>query len=85
MESKIFVDYFPNPTEPNPFFFKSKEDYLKVSEALNNLMYAKREREDILSSKKDISNNDIKRWQQLLDDYERILNEGLQDRFKDKE
>jgi len=82
MGSKIFIDYFPSLAEPNPFFFKSKEDYENAYEALNKLWYAQDEWEDILSSKKEITNSDIKRWQQLLDNYEKTLNEGLQDRFK---
>jgi len=85
-EQKIFIDFFPMPPEPNPFFFKSWEDYEKAREARDKLGYAEDEREDILFVKKvEIKEADILRWQQLLIAYEKALNEGLQDRFKETE
>jgi len=83
-EQKMFIDFFPMPSEPNPFFFKSWEDYEKAREALHKLGYAEDEREDIIFNKKEeVKESDVLRWRQLLIDYHKALDEGLQDRFKE--
>jgi hypothetical protein len=81
-KGQIFIGFFPKPPEPNPFMFKSKEDYFKAREARDELGYSREEWRDISFSNKEITDSDIQRWRQLLDNYNKALNEGLQDRFK---
>jgi hypothetical protein len=82
-DQKPFIDFFPLPPEPNPFMFETKELYFNAKNIWFELVKAKSEREDILFKRKEkISEETILRWQKLFNEYQKALNEGLQERFK---
>ena len=64
-EFKLFYNYFPEPTEPNPFVFQSKEDYLKARDKLDILWEARDEWKDKYYQDVNITENDVLRWKQI--------------------
>jgi len=84
MEQKIYIDFFPIPSEPNPFMFNSKEDYFKARDALFKLYSAEDEWEERVINKNTQSESDIICWRELYKDYHIALKQGIQDRFKEE-
>jgi hypothetical protein len=82
MNEKIFIIFFPRPPEPIPFIFRSKEDYFKAREARHNLGYARDEWENCIIQKKEITEDEVSRWKLLYDEYNKLLETGMQERFK---
>ena len=79
-EFKPFYKYFPEPTEPNPFIFKSKEDYFKAREKLDILWEA---RDEWKNKYGNITENDVLRWKQMYVEYESALDQGIHECFKE--
>jgi len=78
---QVFINFFPQPPEPNPFMFKSKEDYFRARDAKDELGYAWDEWWDI-PKKDEITESQIAKWRQLYVNYKKALSEGLQDCYK---
>ncbi len=79
---QIFIDFFPQPPDLNPFMFKSKEDYFKAENARDELRLAWGEWLDIPPKTNEITQAQIERWRQLYVNYKEAVNEGLQDCYK---
>jgi len=81
-DMKVFIDFFPKPQEPNPFVFKSKEEYFNTCKALAKLANARIEWEKMTVQNITPSEVDIQQWDSIYNEYEESMKQGLKDKFK---